>query len=265
MLSGAIHQSSRVAIEALEQRLPFDATPLALAIGLYNTGVDDDGRPLPDGRVDTHYDAYTVNGDAWMLRLGFWSANTDLARWIGPAAVQGPEIEKTCFRGKFNYWTTFDLSDVEPHQLQITGRWLADNDGIQIIVNGHPLTTTGVAHDNDPAQFTIDPAVLVRGQNTVMFRVLSDDTPQGNAAGMQVMWDVRGVNDSPPPPVHQEPPVIKASAVTAARRARPSAWKQLLHGYGQQLAVLSWLAAIVLMVMGFQAWWRQRRAKITGE
>src|SRR5688572_17791019 len=132
---------------------------------LFNTGVDDSGAPLGANMVDPHYkiieipEAVTVDTNAFTLTPGFpvgpWIAEGTISRWIAPQANQSSGSPP----GNYTYRTTFDLTGLDPSKASITGRWVSDNGGVDIIINGVPF---GVANPgnfdawNDGNNFVID-------------------------------------------------------------------------------------------------------------
>jgi hypothetical protein len=110
--------------------------------GLFNTGVNASGTPLPDGTLnDPHYALVSVPGGttATLVRTsagGYpippYIGDDSLSAWIGPdndAQVDGPV-------GTYDYRITFDLTGFVPSTAVIKGGWSTDNGGLSILLNG---------------------------------------------------------------------------------------------------------------------------------
>lgn len=154
------------------------AQPAAAVItGLFNTGVDDAGIPLPDGAADTHYLLPPGGGVAQAI-TGPWSwvVPDPASKWIGPSGglVSDPP-------GLYVF--TLELTGVEPRTV-IDGWWATDNSG-EIWKNG---AYTGINRVSNgfgslvPFQIT-DLAV---GNNTLEFRVTNDPGGGTNPTGLLV-------------------------------------------------------------------------------
>ncbi|MCC6540562.1 MAG: VCBS repeat-containing protein [Bryobacterales bacterium] len=112
--------------------------PTAVA-RVFNTGVDDSGRPIAQGAVDPHYriiagPGVTSPANAVTTASGFWVGNSDTSQWISSSPGGGGAI------GDYTYRTTTDLTGYDPSTVVLTGRWSTDNNGTDIKVNG---TSTG--------------------------------------------------------------------------------------------------------------------------
>jgi hypothetical protein len=149
--------------------------------GLFNTGVDDSGNPLPPGFLDPHfeldspfpfffYPRATAEYQTWVR------APTD-ARWIAPNPSDRDSPE-----GEYSYHLgPFDLECFDPSTARITGFWSTDDQGA-IELNG---VETGIARSGytDLSAFTID-AGFRPGPNLLTFRVTNHpktgaDNPSG--------------------------------------------------------------------------------------
>jgi hypothetical protein len=156
--------------------------------GLFNTGVDDSGTPLPGGSVDPHYSLFAsvdpqYGPDAIVHVepvIGGWMANTPTSKWIGPAANQN---EGTYEVGEYIYRLTFNLAG-DPGATQITGGWAADNGGT-IFINGAATTNTAIF-----AFFALTPFAIssgfVSGENHLDFHVQNASGTQPNPTGLHV-------------------------------------------------------------------------------
>ncbi|HOM16686.1 MAG TPA: PEP-CTERM sorting domain-containing protein, partial [Thermoguttaceae bacterium] len=159
-----------------------------MALGLFNTGVDNGGNPLPDGAVDPHYALVqspdpTYDGPeafATTTIPGGWLPNSSNSRWISPRSDT-----TSVAPGEYRYELTFDIGDWNPNGVIITGRLAADDpgSGSRILLNG---SNTGVyaQYFNDWTVFTLAGGFRP-GLNTLTFRVLNGGQ-NPNASGLRV-------------------------------------------------------------------------------
>jgi len=116
--------------------------------GLYNTGVDDNGVPLGNAAIDSHYkliespdgnypgpNTYTLEAGWPVAPAGPWIADSSISRWIAPRARQSIGNAP----GTYTFRTTFNLTGFDPAKAKITGRWTSDNNGVDIVLNGVSL------------------------------------------------------------------------------------------------------------------------------
>ena len=174
---------------------PVVADPI---VGLFNTGVDAAGTPLPDGTIgDPHYSLVNAPGQTTEIRVrtsaggypidstGEWVGDDSISAWIGPnsdAQLDGPA-------GTYDYQTSFVLPS--DGIVSITGQWTTDNEGVDIELNG---SSTGNAISMGNAfqsfhQFSISGAGFA-GTNTLDFIVHNDplmsETNPNNPTGVRV-------------------------------------------------------------------------------
>jgi Immunoglobulin domain/Immunoglobulin I-set domain len=150
-------------------------------LGLFNTGVDDNGAPLADGAVDLHYQLI-VNPDSasseplvedstvFPIVAGPWLANSAQSKWIGPRLETSQAAGAAGTDGNYVYRLSFDLSGFDPASISLSGNWASDNLGIAILLNGVP---SGITNDGNFAvfhPFTISTGFLA-GINTMDFVV----------------------------------------------------------------------------------------------
>ncbi|MGH9847417.1 MAG: CARDB domain-containing protein [Blastocatellia bacterium] len=107
---------------------------------LFNTGVDNSRNVLPLGSVDPHY-SLTSSADpnfpgpnAVTVADSFWLSNSPASNWISVNPGRSSSV------GNYSYTTTFDLTGFDPTKAVIRGRWITDNNGLDIKING---TSTG--------------------------------------------------------------------------------------------------------------------------
>ena len=173
--------------------------------GLFNTGVDNSGNPLPAGSVDPHYSLIASDDPAFpgpnaivttpVLPSG-WIPNSTTGQWISPNPnqapqdVAGPPPTVGNAAGTYIYRTSFDLTGLDPAQATITGAWAVDAVGLIELNVGQPgggyiLGTTNL---NGPGQFTTFtiPAgsPFHTGVNTLDFVVLNG--ADGNSTGIHI-------------------------------------------------------------------------------
>jgi hypothetical protein len=182
----------------------------SISVGLYNTGVDDNGIVLADGQPDPHYQIIeapdvpvpiqpvTVNSDAW--QFGVWVPNdatgSDGSKWIARTA----DAASLTFGAIYIYRTTFTLPDgVDPNSVEMVGNWSIDDSGRAMLLNGVPAAD--IKEVNVPASFgTVLPFVVSKGfksgENTLDF-VVTDDG--GAVTGLRVE-SIQLVDRTGPPP-----------------------------------------------------------------
>lgn len=146
---------------------------------LYSTGLNDARSPLADGAVDPHYtlienpdvqstDAIAQDTTVFPISDGTWMAASSTSKWIGPRFNTAESAV-----GIFVYRTTIDLTDRDPSTVIIEGRWLTDNAGNEIRVNGVATANPPNGAFNAWTSFVIrgTEVDLVAGVNTIDFVV----------------------------------------------------------------------------------------------
>ena len=162
--------------------LPVPAAPIP---GLFNTGVNESGAPLPNSSVDPHYrlaqsadatspgpNAIVVLDTLFPIVAGPWLATSPTSKWIGPKADQSVG---SAF-GNYTYRISFDLAGLDPSTAVITGRWSSDNGGVDILING---VSTGITGDGNFGTFTPQFAIssgFAGGSNALDFIVNNAST-----------------------------------------------------------------------------------------
>ena len=160
------------------------SSALALPIpGLYNTGVDAAGAPLPIGAIDSHYtlvefDVGAIAPQVISAHPSWVPAPTDAA-WIGPAPVSTGGTPSALYI----YATTFDLTGFDHTTATISGSWASD-DTASMYLNG---VNTGIpAQSFDTlADFALT-SNFVAGVNTIEFKVTNSDFPFTNPTGLLI-------------------------------------------------------------------------------
>jgi len=157
--------------------------------GLYNTGVDSAGTPLPDVTIGDPPYALTFvppgSTTAIVVRTvashesgdpvggGGWIAPDASSAWIGPDNnyfADGPA-------GQYIYTTTFDVTG-DPSQASILGWWSADDVEVAISLNGGAMGNMGNTTWNAWSPFTISSGSK-DGVNSLTFLVDNGGGPTG--------------------------------------------------------------------------------------
>lgn len=179
---------------------------------LYNTGVNDSGTVLATG-IDSHYTVVsTPTGDAP------YNAFIGSTFTPGSALASSGNISSgstgSGVPGDYNYQTTFSLTGFDLSSAVINGRWVSDDSGTQILLNGNsigvPVNPIGNIYS-----FTINSG-FVSGVNTLNFIVNNAGTVV-NPTGLQV-----SLNGTAAPTDVPEPFTVIGTLVggTAAVRMR---------------------------------------------
>ena len=190
-----IHIKFLTAALGLAATMAFAGSSHAITISnlaVYNTGVDSTGTALPGGAIDLHYtlihspDAAFDGPEAFVTNAGFpigpWAANSSVSKWISPRADAGNNNAA----GQYTYRTTLDLTGFDASTATIVGRWMSDNNGLDILVNGQTTgnTTLFTSFSLGYTNFTLDDH-FVAGMNTIDFLVLNGGTTL-NPTGLRV-------------------------------------------------------------------------------
>ncbi len=176
---------------------PPDPPPPTAVPGLYSTGVDNSGAPLPDGSSDPHYAGWVVvDSDRYPIGGSNppWVADGSTSKWIGPVADQS---HYTAQAGTYDYVTHFNLTGFNLSTVVITGEWSSDNNTQHIFINGTDTGFTNGATDYGIfTPFSITSG-FVQGDNTLDFQIHEDG--QG-PTGLQVAMSGTGQLATNPPP-----------------------------------------------------------------
>jgi hypothetical protein len=161
----------------------------------FNTGQSGDAAPLPAGAVDPHYtlvaspdpnakgpNTYVVPGNSYPIPP--WLADGRDSSWIAPQADQSSGNAP----GTYDYRTTVDLTHYNPNLAALVGQFATDNELTDILVNG---VSTGISNSQNQfsafTAYTIGPAYLHAGVNTLDFLVHNDGGPTGFRNDMTVL------------------------------------------------------------------------------
>jgi hypothetical protein len=158
--------------------------------GLYDTGVDNSGNPLPDSSVDAHYALISKPGGTagvayvteqhWPIQSGIWLLDTTTSKWISPRADERQQLDAP---GSYTYQTTFNITG-NPASVQITGRLAADNAVTAVILNGVTVATNVSNTYRSWSNFTIASG-FTSGANTLQFIVFNGGS-SSNPSGFRV-------------------------------------------------------------------------------
>jgi len=188
----------RLAVVALLCGIPAFAGPILLN----NTGMNGDPAvPITPGLIDPNwilvggdYNASVVTGSPAGFPFPNWLPNDANSQWIAPQAAYavGPPPTNDP-EGDWIFRTTFTIEDgMDPMTASITGRWLADNQGIDIYLNSVIYTPTQSTPLNVFATtwtaFSISggSGLFQTGLNTLEFIVQNNDAAQGGPVGLRV-------------------------------------------------------------------------------
>jgi hypothetical protein len=171
------------------------AANAALIPLLFSTGVDDNGVPLADGLIgtgaigDPHYSLFSVPaGGTTKIDVftfsGQWVARDAISTWIAPNSVTTSGQPEDGPVGDYDYRTTFSLTGFDPTTASITGKWAADNSGLDILINGQSTGNSGASF-TALQDFSIS-SNFVAGINTLDFLVRNFNGPGPNATGLRV-------------------------------------------------------------------------------
>jgi hypothetical protein len=172
---------------------------------LFNSGVLNDGTLAPSGSTDLHYLATFQSSDPEDVTLPIispvrvpsffpdtWVQNTSTSRWLW--AVPPSSDPNYTDPGSYHYVMQFDLTGYVPSSAVITGRWAANDLGLDMVVNGH--STGQTANPFTFTDFTIDPNILVAGINVLDLPVRVEGV---SPDGIQVQFTQASANTVPEP------------------------------------------------------------------
>ncbi len=156
--------------------------------GLFTTGVDGTGAPLPAGSVDPHYtltsnDPQFPGPQAIVAENadppdGGWVPNTSTSGWISVQANTEGNVDI------YTFTTTFTLTGVDPTTASLSGTWSCD-DSCTMSLNG-----TQVASAPSPAWTSVQPFTIPAGspfQNGTNTLTIAVNNSGNYATGLQIL------------------------------------------------------------------------------
>ena len=194
--------------------------------GLFSSGVDDLGRPLPENAGDPHYIMPVPGGlttipfvatAAGGYPIGPWLPDNSASAWIAPSdtTLALPSVN-------ISYETTFNLRGLNPAGADIHGWVAVDDDLVDILLNGqstgHTTPIAGIGGESYTRwrAFAITSGILP-GANTLTF--VTRNGPGGdNPTGLRVQmcgWAT-------------PPPLMKLN-LAYGRRSTTVSWGTLPH------------------------------------
>lgn len=162
---------------------------------LYNTGVDDHHRVLPNNSPDPHYTMTVLS--TWAVTVPLtatsaggwpippWIEDNEVSTWIAPTGNSLDDALDNHPGDAYIYTTTFDLSAYRLNTVEISGRWATDFQGANIVLNGVSLGFVSLT-PYTWAGFTLPPSRLRAGVNTLAFVVSNDMRSYENPTGLRV-------------------------------------------------------------------------------
>lgn len=162
--------------------------------GVVGTGVDDAERALPAGRPDPHYSlikhpddprlgtaAFIVDDTRGPIAKGDWALNDLKSKWIGPLV----DPDASYPEGEYRYVLEFDLSGFDPATAEIRGRWMADDQGVAILLNDIATGEAYEGYDEFSGEFVIKTGFLP-DKNRLVFIVANRKAEGVNPSGLRV-------------------------------------------------------------------------------
>lgn len=167
---------------------------------LYNTGLDQNRQPVPDGTADPHWillqnpdtgstDAIIEDTTAFpIVAPSTWMGATSTSKWIGPQLNTSASVV-----GVYIYRTTINLTDRDPKTVLIQGRWATDNSGREIRVNGVASNNPQSPSFSAWTSFALYGTNMnfVAGTNTLDFVVENESAP--GYTGLRVEFQASNV------------------------------------------------------------------------
>ena len=179
--------NSGTAIQTNYDNVRLDAAPSGTTVpipGLFNTGVDAAGNPLPNSAAssDLHYSIIVnpdgggavpnVEDETAFPIAGPWLNNTAISKWIAPRFNTSGAFGAPNATGDYTYRTTFDLTGLDPSTASISGLWATDNAGLDILLNGQSTGNANPTQFSSFTPFTIGVgSPFVAGVNTLDFQL----------------------------------------------------------------------------------------------
>lgn len=151
----------------------------------YNTGVDTTHTVLGNGLAETHYVLTSIpNGSAPGVRVAtsangypldkYWLGDNKASAWIGPKGDNSLDGAV----GQYDYRTTFNLTGFNVSTAVLSGKWAADDVGVNILINGVSTAQPGTGSYSAFTNFSVASG-FINGINTIDFIVKNTGGPTG--------------------------------------------------------------------------------------
>lgn len=177
----------------------------AQIVSLFNTGVDSNGKVLPDKTIgDPHYELVNAGSKSVGVRsaagwpIGPWVDGFSKSGWIGQVDSLGPDWALNAGNDTHIYKTKFLVGSQQPlNELFIKGRIALDDALLKFVLNGSEVLSgaqlqqaSGCNGLHVWCQFQINGGFVV-GENVLEVHIVN----YGGPAGLRLEFD------QPPPPV----------------------------------------------------------------
>jgi hypothetical protein len=187
---------------------------------IYNTGVDEDGLPLPGGSIDPHYfvgsnsfsratnAAYVLQTNSAAFATSWINRNLPESRWIGIHPAQPAQSSNI-----FGFKTQFDLTGYNWQKVSLTGRYQVDGPTTAVLLNGANIAYALIsgAQQSYSTGFVTRTITngFVSGINTLEFVLTNRFTANGfDPSGFQAQFDANAIQGTNLPGVL--PPILQA-------------------------------------------------------
>jgi hypothetical protein len=155
--------------------------------GVFNTGVDGSGAPLPVGQFDTHYVLLANPDSAHPGILPYaianhpaWVANDEDSQWISPSAARDDVAP-----GNYQYRLIFEIPAKDVATAAISGSFATDDGSGGIFLNGTQVNNAGGGFGGLASLDIPAGSGFVAGLNTLDFFVNNGGTA-ANPSGLRV-------------------------------------------------------------------------------
>jgi len=177
----------------VNDQLPYiiQSIPKKLEIipSLFNTGVDNNKKPLPTGSIDPHYILITGPGltkatTLSVVDLTNWKSNDEFSQWLGIPP------HPNALPGDYQILTTFNLQgfDIKTVSLKIT--CLVDNSIQDILINNNSTGLQFSSYNTWSTEVVISKG-FIQGLNTLKFLVNNGIAGRFNPSGLRVV--IKGI------------------------------------------------------------------------
>ena len=160
-----------------------EATNLNRFTGLYNSGVDNDGKPLPPGTVDPHYTVLAsaepvtpVPPRPALVIEGHpaWLAADTASGWLGPIHPGTANVAA----GAYRYETRFQVTGANPESASLRIGVATDDQLLDVLLNGQSAGYSKVGYGSFAPEFNLAGG-FVAGDNRLEFIWANNGGPGG--------------------------------------------------------------------------------------